>query len=784
MKKISLLATSVAIALAGCGGGGDDSAPTSSSGSNVITGFDGYFHQAVAFQDTNNDGKLNINTLGQDGGDIIFGLTDIKGQVAVPKKIEGALALQTLTPSGAIQQALIAHDHSYAGKYTIDMDHPAQAMAHEVVFRAPVSSNVISPITDLVAIEMVKNNGDQAAAEETVTVALGGTNDAPIALYDDFISGENANAELHKTAQILTESKAANPNSYEDKSRQFAEEADRIVDDIVADPTKNIEDKDLKPVIIDNGTAGSFVPKVVTNYKLVVSQDKLNALQTQIPELAELGTFGGITLDVSGLFKDTDQSDIAVTVDNKIPTETGITVTLVGTTITLSASDFIDESGEFEITLTANDLNSESTEVGSASATLKLKIEAANLYPKVDFAEYARLQAIINNWDLQVGVPFEQTLNIENLFTDEDGDIVSFRTGAMTIPGLTVSPQESDNPIITISGTPIKATAQDSSEAFMVGGVDDQGDPAYQEMLMPKVAEGVTPEPNLHPLEGKTWYRLDHGSSDGTIENNYSSIWCDSIRFEDNVIYGNQRTGNNLTSCSVADTPIEDSSYVIEDGTLVATFNGFEDGAPFTETLAIEMKGSADDISSGAQTVVYRNTSDKSGERYTYFSSKADTEKRLTIKSDVGPAGRSFGMYLPAEQYPNYDLSRITVSMTDYVASHDNNVMDANVFFDIDNKDFTCKEVQEFFYQFEFTGKDIGTVVSTDWDGSPIECFTGEEDSGPNGAIIKHAAVDFDLPALTVGNVYSIIGRVKESQGEYIEAVKFNIEWTGTGDTE
>uniref|UniRef100_UPI0018F12685 hypothetical protein n=1 Tax=Vibrio harveyi TaxID=669 RepID=UPI0018F12685 len=62
-----------------------------------------------------------------------------------------------------------------------DMDHPSQAMAHELVFRAPNSSNVISPITDLVAIEMANNSSlteEEAAAK--VNQALGGTEEAPV----------------------------------------------------------------------------------------------------------------------------------------------------------------------------------------------------------------------------------------------------------------------------------------------------------------------------------------------------------------------------------------------------------------------------------------------------------------------------------------------------------------------------------------------------------------------------------------------------------------------------
>lgn len=211
MKKVSLLAASVAIALTGCGGSdsGSGSNDNVAPGGVIVTGFDGYFNQAVVFLDKDNNGKLDI------GSDTIFGLTDKEGRRTIPSDTQGVLALQTLTPGGTVQTALANHaPETYAGKYTIDMDHPTQAMAHEVVFRAPSKSTVISPLSDLVAIEMASGTSEEEAILK-VSTALGGTPEQPIKLLSNFIDGADKNVSLHKTAQILTESKAANPSSYE-----------------------------------------------------------------------------------------------------------------------------------------------------------------------------------------------------------------------------------------------------------------------------------------------------------------------------------------------------------------------------------------------------------------------------------------------------------------------------------------------------------------------------------------------------------------------------------------
>ncbi|MDN3684109.1 hypothetical protein QW180_10300 [Vibrio sinaloensis] len=79
----------------------------------------------------------------------------------------------------------------------MDMDLPGQPMEHELVFRAPNSSNVISPITDLVAIE-IESGKSLEEAEAAVTEALTGQTDGEIDLYSDYVEGAQADAKLHK----------------------------------------------------------------------------------------------------------------------------------------------------------------------------------------------------------------------------------------------------------------------------------------------------------------------------------------------------------------------------------------------------------------------------------------------------------------------------------------------------------------------------------------------------------------------------------------------------------
>ncbi|CAE6935102.1 COG2931 [Vibrio sp. B1ASS3] len=494
MNKVSLLAASVAIALTGCGGSG-----SGSNGGNagvVITGFDGYFKNAVVFEDLNNNGQWDTN-------DTFLGLTDEKGQLKIKAKPETTLALQTITPNGAKQKQLIALDPTYAGTYTVDMDHPSQAMAHELVFRAPNSSNVISPITDLVAIEMANNTSlteEEAAAK--VSQALGGTEEAPIDLYSDFVSGVDKSAELHKTAQILTESKAQNPVNYEKKATEFAKEADAIVGEMTQE---QITDVNNKPVIEDSTpNSNELSPVPVYNNKLVVNEDVEEAAEDKLdnlPEIVKGAGFDGVELNIEGLFKDKDQNLVTPKLTHNLA-GTGIEARIEGNQLVLSPAAEVTKAGEFEIILTAEDKDSSGKTLATVSTVFELDIETANQAPTIIEEEQKRLQSIVDGWQLQQGEAFDQTIDISGLFKDEDGQLEEYSAESISIDGLSID--EDDNAIITIEGTPEKAYA--AGQTFTVSVEDNEDGKTRVTFKLPEVKEGATPPPVVPTLG----FTIDH----------------------------------------------------------------------------------------------------------------------------------------------------------------------------------------------------------------------------------------------------------------------------------
>ena len=774
MNKINLLTLSVAIALSGCGSDSADNSEQPPIAAGVlITALDGHFYQAAIFDDANKNGKFDHN-------EHVFGLTDQSGQLELPAdyQLKGRLAVQTLTPGGAVQRRLASQNAAYAGKYTIDMDHPAQAMAHEVVLRAPTleaQQQVISPITDLIVLAMKNENSDLTQAKQTVAVTLGLDDQAE--LLSDFTK---SNPKLHKKAQILTDSKAANPASYEKNAAQFAEQA---VDIVANMNDAEIKDANQRPVIINENenAENGFAPSVATNHKLQVSKEVKGELEADFAKLnlKEGDTFAGKSFSIENLFSDQDQTTVEVTLEQNL-VAAGLSAKIDNEQLVLSSNGAqLKAQDDLYLILVATDKDSQGIARGEVRVQLNLTVTALNQAPVINQAEKERLQQQIDAWYLQQGEAFDQSIDISELFSDTDGQVVSYWGGEVQVAGLTIADVE--GPMITLRGTPSQASP--AGKTFTVKVKDDQGAKSSTTFTLPEVKEGIAPPSLKHPLEATTWYRLEHGGGTPEVTLNYSRIWCDTLRFENGKVSGNYRTMDNLTQCGDLDNrSLYNGTYQVQGEKLIASFG--QEKATLTIT-------DADDIAPGAKTLTW--SSDEGTERYTLFRHQSDAEARIQIKSNDGPEKRFFNMPLPTQVDGVEALGMVSLSLRRNNNPDDKGAMDANLTLEFPDQNFTCQDAKEFYKSFIITGRDLVTETIDDngivhksygvyswdeWENS-LECHRKKDKNG-----IEHATIDFDLPELTIGGVYSFIGRVKKHQGEYIEAIKFNMTWTGTGNNE
>lgn len=817
-----------------------------------------------------------------------------------------------------MQTALIAKDPSlYAGKYTIDMDHPTQAMAHEVALFTLPGEKVISPLTDLVVVQAGANPTEEkiAEAKEKVNETLGISGDTA---FSDVIAAQNH--ALHKTAQILTESKVKaeqNSGTYDAETALIiAQEANTIVSD--ANNTDKLDDPSFKPTVeVENGKAIVTINNKLSVNSAVEAQVRTSLSTAQESHIIALDihTNAKVNGETANLFSDKDTNDITVKVEvidydtNKVILsfvgENGATIHVDGD---LTQGGTLEERLSYIVKVSANDIDSKKNIVGNAAAIFNLKVDIPNSAPVVDQNIAATMQNWIGSIELFAGTELteQEEMSIDGLFTDADDDnltytaktsvkglnaliinnqgqnrlriegkpeqvyaagetitveafdgkertAIAFKLAAVeeapvpsfsvnnaelanlqseinaqltdmkvgqslpqlqltvtladiftaentsgvveyyvslagkdqeymtSIPGVRASAEQG---VLTISGTP--TAASQGGEFFIQAGINpDANDGLLSEMkriALPKVAEGDTP-PVGGSIEGKTWYMLEHGSSNGEQNQNYSSVWCDSVRYENGLVYEYARTPDSLTSCQEPNSIMEGASYEVVDNKIIASFTFEENGKTITEQMTLEttVTPSGSDIASGAENVIVRYLENGietgEAESYTYYANAQDAQARINVKSDADYLGRAFKMNLPDAQENTWVPSWITVQLTE--SGDSMQPMDAGIWFDMPNASFTCDDLADFYESFSFTGPEIGSVYSQSNNSSwNFECYTKEE----NG--LKYATVDLDLPALTVGNVYSIIGRTKDAEGAYAEAVKFNIKWTGTGNNE
>ncbi|OLQ86546.1 hypothetical protein BIY21_03715 [Vibrio ponticus] len=484
-KKLSFLAASMAIALAGCGGGsGSDNDGSQPEGKGiVITGFDGYFKNAVVFEDFDNNGILG-------DGEKIFGLTNAQGKLTLPAdtKVEGSIALQTFKPGGiseplakriAAATPEIDTPAQIQNIFTTDMDHPNQPMANSVVFRAPAeglgTNAVISPITDLVSIELEKV-GSLATAKENVSNNLG-ANEAD--LFSDFVQDAKTNlasAQLHKTAQILTETKAKGVDAYEDNASEIASIAKDTSEKLVTEQNMASEELlDVKPVINPSKPSD----EVKTNFKLLVVAEQQSRVANEINAIAltQGATSNEISLvglfedkfSIDGSYNDVDASKVEI---NHIGNDVSISFNQATQSFTVTShSQFKRDLYIIKVT-TYDGIAATGTEEDTAvSVTFEMKVELPNEAPQLNAEYQSTLQTGISEWMLIQGKAFTAQLDMWDLFTDREGDVLDYIADIKTvIPGLTSS-YDATTGVMTISGRP--AEAHSAGKTFNIVAEDN-----------------------------------------------------------------------------------------------------------------------------------------------------------------------------------------------------------------------------------------------------------------------------------------------------------------------
>lgn len=577
MFKKSVLATSLAILLSGCGSDSSNNSNTSESGF-TITGFDGYLQNAVYFIDKDDSGSFN-------NGDELLGLSDNEGKIKLENSPDEPVSLQTLVVGGLAQNYLASLNPSYANTYTTDTDRPSQPLGKEYVLQTTLNSKVVSPLTDLVVLEMA-NGADNDTAIANIRAALELDNDAD--LFVDFVSGENADPKLHKTAQILADSKAENPHTFNQNPSGFAQDATLLVKTI---PTEKLSDPNFRGTV--DGDLGSTEP-VPNGSKTYVNSSIYNSIQNQFNDLDLVWGYDSetpITLleaDISQLFKDSDTSEqltellTVVNTDNqsivvnKDHERIGIVAYIRDSKlfIGMNSSDNLNKAGKFHIEVKF-DSEIDGTNTHSAIFTFEVA-PSENMPPQISSLNYERIQAQVYKVDLFSGIKLESDLFIDvgNLFEDHGEDIAIDLVNANNLNGLGIS---LNNEIVQISGTPTGVANKDEL-SFTISGT--AGDKTTDVVI--RLPEIKSAPHDISVLEDKLLYR--------SVVNIYANIRkCEVIKLSGGKIYS--MLGENKQSCPT-EIPTETiGNYQINNGQLVVFSDKYpEDDAIARTLLAYETR--------------------------------------------------------------------------------------------------------------------------------------------------------------------------------------------------
>lgn len=695
MKKISILAASIGIILAGCGSDDDNSVS-----SFEVRAIDGYL--------------VNADIYAGEKCDVKVGVTNEQGIAKVDQKYQ--------------QQTICVK--AIAGK-TVDSDRGMVAKNFELA--APANSTVINPMTNLV-VEKMQAEPSLALedAKTAVTEQFSALNATTEQLFGDYIADANSGNEVAEGIKVIGETLV-------DAQIEDTDVSEQILGELVADVADKVDNKedldDYAPVIDkEEGFKPNHRPHIALTDE---QQDKLENLTVELGQAIA-------PIELQGAFSDKDNDELSISVkseDGKALSELGLFFNAKSGT--LHGQPKIAK--EIELHVYATDSK------GARSYPLEIDIDVTspNTAPTVDLEEKAEIEAELQQLGLTQGEAVDASIDLDELFEDIDED--SLTLIAMTdMQGINLSIEQQDSLRIT-------GKSEFAGDFTITITAEDGKNPAVRADLKVTVANNdITPEPDLHPLEGKNWYVLEHGSDDGVDDGqDFQRVWCETYKFEDGKVLLNKRTPANLTECSEEATEAV-GSYTIKGDKIEASFV-MEEGE--VETSTITAKPALAGIGAGAQTVAIH------GERYTFFANDDDAERRLDIESDDSALARSFPIEMPslAEQ-GKYNLIDVSLQMNKRGSK-------VKMYFDHQGQDLTCEAVREF-YTPQLTAKGLEHGLNAE-----LLDYDNEE--------FKYCVAQFTIEPLPIDTIFSITGHLAfADDADIVEPIKANIEWTGVADTE
>lgn len=496
MKKVSLLAASVALALTGCGGSDGGSDSNKSNDSNiVITAIDGYLQNAEIWvdQDGNliNGCEFNTEKLTNANGQATISKSDYAGMDVCIKAIAG----QTIDKDRGIVTS------------GFELASPSSEDDHVVV--NPMTNMVIQKVKAQLASDpdLDVAEAKKTAANEVVTaVTTSGLTASAEMIFGDYIAS-TATSNDAKALKVIGETLVDNKDQAVDKQLEITNAVAEKAQEIIASAA---------PEDIDN-----FAPVVtVPDDGIITVEQNSRPVVSTSPESVTIQLGDALQqINVAAYFSDAEGDTLTFTMLAIGGDKNGIDIDNSGM---ITGTPVV--AGEFTYQIFAEDTK------GSLSypATLTVTIESPNTAPVVNDVAKADLQAQVSGWQWVKGEQPLDTLNISALFTDVDSDVLTYKVetslskngGADT--GFQVYVDGSGT--ITFDG-PVPFVANAGSEHIYVYANDGvNAEEALATFALPQIAEGTEPEQPATPtgftldhFDGRIWKMGSFAQEDGEI---------------------------------------------------------------------------------------------------------------------------------------------------------------------------------------------------------------------------------------------------------------------------
>lgn len=722
MKKQGLLAASIAVALVGCGSDSDSSGPTSFS----ITAIDGYLANANVSVDSTQDGVCDLSQ----------GKTDNKGQANLSVEYRNAVVCVDAVAGQTVDsnRGLVQHDFTLANAG---------------------SGTIINPMTNMVNKLLAEDSELTVAdAEEQVVAAITGDAGLEVSealIFGDYIADTTEQAEaLNLIGEVLVDHSDQDIETKLKLTQAMAEATQEIID---ADG-QTLDD--YSPIIDIPSDGGDVIVTPNTRPKVVGTTD---------PVELTLGE-AWRPYNVSDKFQDAEGDDITFTmVAVEGEGNNGLSID--------SLTGFITGEPEIAGGFTYHIFATDEHGARSYPLTFEVTVLTDNQPPVVDEDELANLQSTMNTWMLTEGESLTDTLDVSALFTDQDGDNLTYKveTTLSTVARTGFNALVNDEGVVSFTGLIPRSAAAGAETLTILANDGVNGDWASATLSFPIIEDAPLPPGDSHPLEDNTWYFLERGSN-GT---NYSQVWCDTVRFEDGEIFYNDRNQSNKTACTTEAT-MKVGTYVVEGDTIVGSYT--EDGDTMTMRYDVTNDYDSNVISQGAVTMLW--TEEGRSSRYVGFSSQADAEKRIQVKSSDGPELRDAYLYWPGEQEHQYQLISTSLQMNTAALSPGNSHDYIKVWMNgiscdglLNSHDGDAAIFERFTVTSESLSADNGFSLH------PEFCDDIYEGSTPN-AVLSFLFGLGNSYSLELNETYSIIGQISGEWSEYITDVNFNMVWDGS----